>query len=131
MAKITTDDARELARLYYELGVSLGKFRFDNWDSMTQPQRAELESLEWSILTQSSDMTTQAITLATVDMKSSLKEISRATKGLTRATRRITDVKKAIVFASRALELGAAIFTGNIESIAKAITSANSIVSDL
>lgn len=131
MAKISTDDARELARLYYELGVSLGKFRFDHWESMTQAQRAELESLEWSILTQSSDMTTQAITLATADMKSSLKEISRATKGLTRATRRITDVKKAISVASRALELGAAIFTGNAKAIAKAITSASSVVGDL
>lgn len=130
MAKISTEDARDLARLYYDLAVSLGEFRFNNWDEMSQSQRTELESLEWTLLTQSSDMTTRAISLATTDMKSSLKEISRATKGLTRAVRRVSDVKKAIMFASKALALGSAVFTGNADAIAKAITAAIGVVED-
>ena len=130
MAKISTEDARDLARLYYDLAVSLGEFRFNNWDAMSQSQRTELESLEWTVLTQSSDMTTRAISLAATDMKSSLKEISHATKGLTRAVRRVSDVKKAITFASKALALGSAVFTGNADAIAKAITGAIGAVED-
>lgn len=124
MAKISAEDARELARSYYDLAVQLGNYRFDNWDSLSGPQRNQLESLEWTLLTQSSDITTRAISLATSDMKSSLKEISRATRNLTRASRRISDVKKTIKLATKAIDLGAAIFTGNAEAIAKAVGEA-------
>lgn len=124
MAKLTVDEARDLARLYYELATALGEFRFDNWDSMSQAQRTELESLEWSLLTQSSDMTTRAIDLATDDMRASLKEISRATKNLTRAVKRVSAVKNALNIATKALTLGSAIFTGNAIAIAKAASSA-------
>lgn len=127
MAKLTTDEARKPARQYYDLAVALGEFRFDNWTAMTQPQRAELESLEWMLLTQSSDMTTRAIFLATNDLHVSMKNISRATKGMTRAVKRIADVKKVINVASKALELGAALFTGNATAIASAISAAVSV----
>src|SRR5678809_84494 len=106
MAKISTEDARDLARLYYDLAVSLGEFRFNHWDEMNQSQRTELESLEWTLLTQSSDMTTRAISIATEDMQPALKEVSGATRNLTRAVRRISDVKKAINIASKAIDMG-------------------------
>ena len=124
MPKLAPDDARELARLYYDLAGALGEFRFAYWTEMTQAQRGELESLEWSLLTQSSDMTTRAISLATNDLQASLKNISRATKNMTRAVRRISDVKKAINVAAKALTLGSAVFTGNADAIAKAVSAA-------
>jgi len=124
MAKISPEDARELARLYYDLAVTLGQYRFDNWNSFSNTQRNELESLEWTLLTQSSDMTTRAITIAAQDMKPALKDVSRATRNLTRAVRRISDVKKSIGFATKAIDMGSAIFTGNIEAIAKAVGAA-------
>jgi hypothetical protein len=124
MPKIPAEDARELARLYYDLAVTLGQFRFDNWNSFSSAQRAELESLEWTLLTQSSDMTTRAISLATKPMKPALKDISRATRNLTRAVRRITDVRKTINIATKAIDMGSAVFTGNIEAITKAVGAA-------
>jgi hypothetical protein len=124
MARIAAEDARELARLYYDLAVTLGQYRFDNWSSFSSAQRAELESLEWTLLTQSSDMTTRAILIAAEDMKPALKSISRATRNLTRAVRRINDVKKTINIASKAIDMGSAIFTGNIGAITKAVGAA-------
>jgi hypothetical protein len=123
MAKLTTEEARALAKQYYDLAHALSEFRFANWDSMSDAQRAELESLTWSLLTQSSDMTTRAIDLAGDDLKPAMKDISRATRNLVRAARRLSDVKSALNIAAKALALGSAIFTGNGIAIGRAVTA--------
>ena len=124
MPTINADDARKLARSFYDLAGKLGKFRFDNWTQLSNAERTELESLEWTLLTQSSDLTTRAISLATDDLQQSLQDISRATTKMTRAVQRVADVKKVIRIGKKALRLGAAVFTGNAQAITAALAAA-------
>lgn len=124
MPTINADDARKLARSFYDLAGKLGKFRFDNWTQLSNAERTELESLEWTLLTQSSDLTTRAISLATDDLQQSLQDISRATTRMTRAVQRVADVKKVIRIGNKALRLGAAVFTGNAQAITAALAAA-------
>src|SRR5204863_1815144 len=60
MATLSAEDARKLARSFYDLAVKIGKFRFDNWTSMQDAERTQLEKLEWALLTQSSELATRA-----------------------------------------------------------------------
>jgi hypothetical protein len=124
MPELSADDARKLARSYYDLAGKLGKFRFDNWTKMSSAQRAELESLEWTLLTQSSDMTTRAISLTPGNLQQALEDISRAAKKMTRAVERVADAKRVIRIANKALRLGAALFTGNAQAITAAVSAA-------
>ena len=124
MPELTADDARKLARSFYDLAGKLGKFRFDNWTQMTDAERSELESLEWTLLTQSSDLTTRAISLATDDLVLSLQDISKAAKKMMREVDRVADVKRVIRIGNKALRLGAAVFTGNAQAITAAVSAA-------
>jgi hypothetical protein len=124
MPELTADDARKLARSFYDLAGKLGKFRFDNWNHMTDAERSELESLEWTLLTQSSDLTTRAISLATDDLELSLQDIARAAKKMMREVDRVADVKRVIRIGNKALRLGAAVFTGNAQAITSALSAA-------
>ncbi|HEY3258373.1 MAG TPA: hypothetical protein VGJ64_05915 [Gemmatimonadaceae bacterium] len=124
MPELNADDARKLARLFYDLAGKLGKFRFDNWTQLTDAERSELESLEWTLLTQSSDLTTRAISLATGDLQQSLQDISRAAKKMTRQVDRVADAKRVIRIGNKALRLGAALFTGNAQAITSALSAA-------
>ena len=124
MAELNADDARKLARSFYDLAGKLGKFRFDNWTQLTNAERSELESLEWTLLTQSSDLTTRAISLGTTDLQQSLQDISRAAKKMTREVDRVADVKRVIGIGNKALRLGAALFTGNAQAITAALSAA-------
>jgi len=130
MATLSAEDARKLARSFYDLAVKIGKFRFDNWTSMQDEERAQLEKLEWALLTQSAELATRAISISTEDIEESVAEVSRATKKMARDLQRIGDAKRAIRIASKALRLGEAVFAGNpvaIANAASAIISATGI----
>ena len=121
MSRLNASDARELSRSFNDLAVTIGNYRFDNWSTLSPRQRADLESREWTLLNDSSDMTSRAIILQVADMKSALDGLRAATKRLARTAKALRDFKSAIMVASNAITLGAAIMTGNPVAIAKAI----------
>ncbi|MFN2602355.1 MAG: hypothetical protein ABR582_06305 [Gemmatimonadaceae bacterium] len=127
MATLNAEDARKLARSFYDLAVKIGRFRFDNWTSMQDEERAQLEKLEWALLTQSSELATRAISISTDDLDAAIDDVSRATKKMTRDLQRIGDAKRAIRIASKALRLGEAVFTGNPVAIANAASAIISV----
>src|SRR6266550_6347758 len=118
MAELSAEDARKLARSFYDLAGKLGKFRFDNWTRMQDVERTELEKIEWRLLTQSSELATRAIRISTDDLDEAIDEITRATKRMTRELQRIGDAKKVLRIANKALRLGEALLTGNAVAIA-------------
>ena len=69
MAELSAEDARKLARSFYDLAVKIGKFRFDNWTRLQDAERTQLEKLEWALLTQSSELATRAISISTEDIE--------------------------------------------------------------
>ncbi len=124
MAELSAEEARKLARSFYDLAGKLGKFRFDNWTRMQDDERTELEKIEWRLLTQSSELATRAIRISIDDLDGALDEITRATKRMTRELQRIGDAKKILRIANKALRLGEALFTGNAAAIANAASAA-------
>lgn len=124
MAKLTTVQARELARLYHELATTLGKYRFDNWDNLTKSRRSSIESVERSLLTASSDFTAMAIDLALDDVDPVLKRITRVTKRMTAAVKTLKRTDSIIKMAEAAVKLTGAILSGVPSAIASALDEA-------
>jgi hypothetical protein len=124
MAKLTTKQARELARLYHELATTLGKYRFDNWDDLTPSRRSSIETIERSLLTASSDFTAMAIDLALDDVTPVLQRISKVTKRMTAAVKKLKRTGDVIRMAEAAVKLTGAILSGVPSAIASALDDA-------
>ncbi len=123
MPTLAAADARAIARDYHDIALSLGAYRFANWERLSPARRAELERLQWTLLTFSSDMSTRAIALQVDDLDESLTALKRAVKSLKRAVKHAADARSAISAAARAVTLGAAIVTGNAVALAATIGS--------
>jgi hypothetical protein len=121
MPKLAAADARAIARDYHDIALSIGAYRFANWERLTAARRTELERLQWTLLALSSEMSTRAITLAVDDLDTTLDELRRAVKSLKNAVKRAANARSLIGAAARAVTLGAAIVAGNAVAIAAAV----------
>jgi hypothetical protein len=126
MPRLAAADARAIAREYHDIALSIGAHRFENWERLSPARRAELERLQWTLLTYSSDMTTRAIDLQVDDLDAALAGLKEAVKALKRAVKHARDVRGAISAAARAVTLGAAIVTGNAVALAAAVGESGS-----
>ncbi len=124
MPKLTTTQAREISQLYYDLATTLGTYRFDNWDNLSEAQRSSMETIERSLLTASSDFTAMAIDLALDDVDPVLKRIKTVTKRMTAAVKNLKQTDKIIRMAEAAVKLTGAILTGIPSAIASALDDA-------
>src|SRR5437763_16467458 len=118
MPTLPADEARQVARNYYELATAVGAFRFAHWTQMTKRDRDRLESLEWTLLGNSSDFTTHAINLTVDDLEQAVADIGAVTARLRRVVQRTARVRTAIGIATAAVALGAALLTGHAGAIA-------------
>lgn len=120
MVTLTLDDAREIACSLRKLSSDLGEYRFAHWNSLSEEDRGRIESLEWTLLNYSSDMTATAIQIAADSIQEEVQRIKAATQNLQNAIDRVENYKKAIEIATKAVTLAASISTGNVIAIKEA-----------
>jgi len=119
--KLTADDAKELARWFRELSVTLGNYRFSNWSKLSEEERAVIESKEWTLLNYSSDFITQAVWIILDDAQGSFEKLRQATAEAKKAISNIQTIKQVISIATSVIELAAAVMTKNPATIVTAI----------
>ena len=124
MPKLTVEQSRELAEMFYRLSKELGDYRFANWDKLRRRERLSLEAVEWSLLNASSDFTAGAIDVALADAAPVVKRVAHATKTMKSAIKRAKRVDKVLGIATAALTLAAAVVSGSPSAIASAIDRA-------
>ncbi|WP_086930715.1 hypothetical protein [Agarilytica rhodophyticola] len=117
MTTLTPDDAREIANSLRKLSSDLGDYRFTNWNSLSEEERGRIESLEWTLLNYSSDMTATAIEIAADSIQEEVQHIKTTTQHLQNAIDRAESVRKVIGVATKAVTLAASISTGNVTAI--------------
>ena len=121
---MTAEQSRTIARLYSELASALSEYRFGHWKQLTRAERAEIESHEWTLLTYSSNMASQAVRLAVADIDDAVAGITGAAKRLTAAAKKIASVKRAVEIATSGVALGGAIASGHGLAIGEAVSHA-------
>jgi hypothetical protein len=120
MAKLSADQAFELANEFHNLAVSVGNYRFDNWDDLTPTQRKRLEDLQWTLMNYSSDFIAQGISLTVDNLQGALNKLVNATSEANDAIKKIKVVNKVVAIATAATILGASIMSGNADGALKA-----------
>jgi len=116
---LTAQEAFDLSKQFRDLAVTLGNYRFANWQTLTPTQRRDIEDEEWSLINASSDMITKAVGLALDESKSSLKAIKKSVSKAKGAIKKLKKVKQIISVAAAAVGLAAAIVSKDPGSIAK------------
>ena len=116
---LTSQEALSLSKQFRDLSVSLGNYRFANWQKLTPTQRRDIEDEEWSLSMAASDMITKAVGLALDESKSSLKAIKKSVSKAKGAIKKLKKVKQIISIAAAVVGLGAAIVSKDPGSIAK------------
>jgi hypothetical protein len=120
MPPITKEQARDLARGFYELSHTLGQYRFANWDALGADQRKSLQDLEWSLENMSSDMTTHAVDIVLDDIDNQVQAIGAATDKAKTVVADIHTVGNVLTLATKALALGGALISHDPSAIANA-----------
>ena len=124
MTELHRDEFRDLAEQFYRLSKELGDYRFSHWEELGKSERRSIESMEWSLLSASSDLTAAAIDLTLDDLKPVVKRVAASTRKMKTAIRKAGRAKDVLAIAAAAVELCAAIVSGSPSAIAAALERA-------
>jgi hypothetical protein len=125
---ISKEDARELARIFREISVKTGDFRFRNWDKLSPEERRTLEDVEWTLLNNSSDLITTAAGIVLADMEKDLKAITDAVAEAKTVVDTIKSVQDILKVTAAMIALGGAIAFGKPDAILSAAGELSSTV---
>lgn len=121
MAKLTAQQANELANNFLALAQAIGDYRYQNFDNLSKPQNQKIRDLHWSILNYADDLYTLSATLVMDDVQASLASISSVTSQIKATYKTLQNVQKAINVAATVVTLGASILSKNPQAIADSI----------
>ena len=99
---LTAQEAFDLSKQFRDLAVTVGDYRFANWQTLTPTQRRNIEDEERSLINASSDMITKAVGLALDESKSSLKAIKKSISKAKSAIKKLKKVANLITVFCRA-----------------------------
>ena len=121
--KLDSQQAFEIAKNFHVLAVTIGNYRFDNWNQLSPAQRKSLEDFEWTLSNYSSDFNYKSISLLanSKETKTAIANIKDATQKMKNAITNLTKVGEVIGIATAAFTLGGAIISGDFQAIAKAV----------
>jgi hypothetical protein len=122
MAKISADDALDLAKLFKQSALDVGQFQLDHWDDLSTSQRRALTDEEYTLLDHSQNLVTYGVGVILDDAQASLNQIKKATADANKAIETIQDIKKVLTIAAALVALGASIYVGNPAGVASAVT---------
>ena len=121
MAKLTSQQANELANYFLAMAQIIGDYRIQNFDALSKEQNQNIEDLFNLILKHADFLFTLSATLVMDDIQTSLSAIGEVTGKMKSTYKTLQDVQKAINIAASVVTLGEAILKKNPKAIAEAI----------
>lgn len=121
MARLTSEQANDLANSFLGLAQAIGDFRYHNWNLLSRAENQQLSNFQWSILSYGEDILAFSTTLVLNEAEASLIQIKNITRQIKGTIQTLTDVQKGINVAAAIVALGGSIVSRNPQSIATAI----------
>ncbi|MET0266779.1 MAG: hypothetical protein ABW202_14315 [Duganella sp.] len=116
-AKLTDNDALELAEQYRQASSALRKYRLGNSNKLSQPRQDELKQLEASLRDAARDMTTTAAIIVINESQTNLAELRAIHQEAIEVLDTINGIKKVIDIVTALLGLASAISTGKPKEV--------------
>lgn len=121
MAKLTSQQANDLAGNFLGLAQAIGDFRYTNWSALSKAENQRLGNLQWSILNYGEDILAFSTTLVMDEVQASLAQITTITSQIKGTIHTLQNIQKGISVAAAIVTLGAAIISRNPQSIADSL----------
>lgn len=118
-AVLTAAQSLTITQEFHDLSVAAGRFRFANWNNLTEDQRQQLENQQWTLLNYSSDFASLSMLDTVDDLSLTLKSLKDLTDQASAALTRLKTVDKVLRIVTIAAALGAAIASENPSAIAQ------------
>ena len=119
--QLSPDEVYELSKSFHDLSVTLGNFRYDNWNNLTSVQRNDLEAKQWTLFNTSSDLNAQSVILKIKLLDSDIQILKSCTDAMKESADKINSVKHTIAIATKAVTFGGSLYiaasTGNISAM--------------
>jgi hypothetical protein len=121
MAKLTAQQANDLANNFLGLAQAIGDYRFDNWNTLSKTENQSLGNFQWSILSYGEDILALSTALVMDDVQDSLAQINNVTLEIKETIKSLNHLQKAINVAACIVSLGGAIVSKNPQAIVAGI----------
>lgn len=125
--ELTADQARKLARSYFDLARALGEYRFDKFDELTPAKRKKIEEFERALLDSSTAFTALAMSISLADLEPVMARIEDVTMTMKDNINDLQKVDRILKIAGSAVQLAGAILSANPEAIFKAADESMSL----
>ena len=130
MAKLTSNQANELANNFLSVAQSIGDYRIKNYNSLTKSQNIKLRQLHKRTLDYSDDLYTKSATLIMDDAENLLLKLVSITKKIKESYKSLEEVQKVIDIAANMVILGASIFSLHPLAIVDSIENLKEAIED-
>jgi hypothetical protein len=121
MAKLTAQQANDLANNFLGLAQAIGDYRFQNWNSLPKTENQRLGNFQWSILSYGEDILALSTALVMDDVQDSLAQINQVTLEIKETIKSLDQLQKTINVAASIVSLGGAIVSKNPKAIVAGI----------
>lgn len=125
--QLSAQDVFDLSKSFHDLSMTLGNFRFANWNELSPAQRADLESKQWNLFNISSDLNARSVVIKAKMLDADIQKIQSCASEMKEAAQKIKDIKHAISIAGKAVAFGGTIYlaasTGDVAVMIAASTS--------
>lgn len=122
MAKLTSQQANDLANNFLGLAQAIGDFRYENWNVLSKAENQRLGNSQWSILNYGEDILALSTILVMDDAQTSLTQINDVTTQIKGTIKNLQNIQKGINVAASIVTLGAAIISKNPQAIVDSIS---------
>lgn len=121
MANLSPEQANILANDFLALAQSIGDFRYENWNELSDMQNKQLGSFQRSILNAGEDILALSTVLIMNDVEDSLNSINRIASQIKSNIKFLKNIQKAIDVASAIATFGSAIISKDPQGISSGL----------
>lgn len=119
MTHPTIEQAKELAKWYAGLALAVSIYRYNNWNTLTEEERRELEQKHWSLESYSQDFLREAAKLVFEDVDKDLAVIGKTTAAITKDIGKLKTVQLMMDVIGAVMTLAGAIISKDTGVITK------------
>jgi cob(I)alamin adenosyltransferase len=130
--QLPAQDLFNLSKSIHDLSTALGDFRYSKWDSLTESQRTDLETKQWTLFNMSSDLNAKSVVLKAKLLDEDIQTLRTCVADMQAAAQKIGDIKHAIAIAAKAVAFGGSIYlAASTGDVATMIAAANSLIQEI
>jgi hypothetical protein len=128
MSALTKDQARQLADLFTEFAPAVGKYKYDQWEKLTEKQRQLLLDLEYDLSEAAAKLSAIAGILTLEEVEEAVTEISDAVVQAEKFLKKVTAIKTGISVITSVFKLVTAVMAKDPKGILKELKVVKKLV---